>query len=207
MEMLNPEDRAIDSVTSVTLLARLQSAPADKVAWTEFVDRYGDRIHGWCRRWGLQDADAHDVAQNVLFKVLRAMQTFRYDPSQKFRAWLKTITHHAWQDVVRSRRKMIAEESEEIAASDNLLETLAARDDLQGQLEAAYEQELFDSAVARVRPRVQPLTWEAFRLTALEGLSGANASSRLKMPVTSIYKAKSNILKLLEAEVRYLDGG
>jgi RNA polymerase sigma-70 factor (ECF subfamily) len=151
----------------------------------------------------LQDADARDVAQNVLFKVLRAMQTFRYDPSQKFRAWLKTITHHAWQDVVRSRRKKIQEGS---PVSDDPLQTLAARDDLGEQLETAYEQELFDCAVARVRPRVQARTWEAFRLTAMEGLSGANVSALLKMPVTSVYKAKSNVVKLLEAEVRYLDG-
>src|SRR5262245_41803654 len=203
MDMLNPEDQATGSITSTTLLARLQNSPADNVAWVEFVERYGDRIQGWCRRWGLHDADAHDVAQNVLFKVLRAMQTFRYDPSQKFRAWLKTITHHAWQDVVRSRRRKVQERS---PASDDPLQTLAARDDLGEQLATAYEQELLDCAVARVRPRVQPRTWDAFRLTAMEGLSGANASARLKMPVTSVYKAKSNILKLLEAEVRYLDG-
>jgi RNA polymerase sigma-70 factor (ECF subfamily) len=58
-----------------------------------------------------------------------------------------------------------------------------------------------------VRPRVQPLTWEAFRLTAFEGLSGAEAATRLKMAVTSVYKARSNVQKLLEAEVRYMEGG
>ena len=64
-----------------------------------------------------------------------------------------------------------------------------------------------ECALVRVRPRVQPLTWEAFRLTALEGMSGATASAQLGMAVTSVYKAKSNVLKLLEAEVHYLEGG
>jgi RNA polymerase sigma-70 factor (ECF subfamily) len=63
-----------------------------------------------------------------------------------------------------------------------------------------------ECALARVRPRVQPLTWEAFHLTALEGLSGARASVQLGMAVCSVYKAKSNVLKLLEAEVHYLEG-
>jgi RNA polymerase sigma-70 factor (ECF subfamily) len=197
-------DPATNSVTSATLLARLQHTPADQAAWAEFVERYGHRIHAWCRRWGLQEADAQDVAQTVLLKVLGAMQSFRYDPSQKFRAWLKTITHHAWQDLVRGRRKMVEVGN---AASEDPLQALAARDDLGEQLEAAYEQELVECALVRVRPRVQPPTWEAFRLTAFEGLSGAEVAARLGMPVTSVYKAKSNVQKLLEAEVRCLEGG
>jgi RNA polymerase sigma-70 factor (ECF subfamily) len=192
-------------VTSITLLWRLQQTPSDQAAWAEFVARYGWRIKRWCRDWGLQDADCQDVTQTVLMKLLKAMQSFRYDPSQRFRAWLKTVTHHAWQDLVRSRRKMI--EGGKAASDDDPLRALAARDELGEQLEAAYEQELVECALVRVRPRVQPPTWEAFRLTALEELSGAEAAAQLGMAVTSVYKAKSNVLKLLEAEVRYLEGG
>jgi RNA polymerase sigma-70 factor (ECF subfamily) len=74
-------------------------------------------------------------------------------------------------------------------------------------VQAAYEHELLEQALGRVRLRVQPQTWEAFRLTALDGLSGAETAARLGMPLTSVYKAKSNIQKLLESEVRYLEGG
>ena len=28
------------------------------------------------------------------------MATFAYDPSRSFRGWLKTLTHHAWRDLV-----------------------------------------------------------------------------------------------------------
>jgi RNA polymerase sigma-70 factor (ECF subfamily) len=195
-------DALQDSMTSVTLLRRLQQTPSDQAAWAEFVARYGSRIQRWCREWGLQEADCQDVTQIVLVKLLKAMQRFRYDPSQKFRAWLKTITHHAWQDLVRGRRRTVEGQN----PTSDPLEDLAARDDLGEQMEAAYEQELLDCALARVRLRVQPLTWEAFRLTALEGLSGAKASAQLGMAVTSVYKAKSNVLKLLEAEVHYLEG-
>jgi RNA polymerase sigma-70 factor (ECF subfamily) len=95
---------ATNSVTSTTLLVRLQQSPSDEAAWAEFVERYGQRIHGWCLNWGLQEADAQDVSQTVLLKLLKAVQDFRYDPEQKFRAWLKTVTHHAWRDLVRVRR-------------------------------------------------------------------------------------------------------
>lgn len=191
------------SATSTTLLVRLQQFPSDQEAWAEFVRRYGRRIEGWCGQWGLQNADAQDVTQIVLLKLLRAIQTFRYNPEQKFRAWLKTVTHHAWQDLVRSRRQIAA--GGESAASDPLM-SLAARDDLAAWVQGAYEQELLDEALVRVRPRVQPQTWQAFCLTTYEGLTGAEAAARLGIAITSVYKAKSNIQKLLEEEVRYLEG-
>jgi RNA polymerase sigma-70 factor (ECF subfamily) len=197
-------DHAPDSVTSSTLLVRLQQTPADQAAWAEFVARYGARIQAWCRQWGLQEADAQDVTQTVLLKLVRAMQTFHYDPAQKFRAWLKTVTHHAWQDLARSRRQIAPGKG---PAANDPLQTPAARNDLASRLEGAYEQELLEQALARVRPRVKPQTWEAFHLTAFDGLSGTKVASRLGMPVTSVYKAKSNVQKLLEAEVHYLEGG
>ena len=135
----------------------------------------------------------------MLLKLVRAMQAFRYDPTWRFRGWLKTVAHHAWQDLARGRRAA--------AAGDDPLQSLEARDDLAAGVEAAYEQELLERAMDRVRTRVQPQTWDAFRLTALDGLPGAEAAARLGMPVTSVYKAKSNVQKLLEAEVIVLDGG
>jgi RNA polymerase sigma-70 factor (ECF subfamily) len=200
-----PVEPPTSSVTSVTLLVRLRQTPTDQAAWAEFVELYGQRIHAWCRRWGLQEADAQDVAQTVLLKVLEAVHAFRYDPTQKFRAWLKTVTHHAWMDLVRGRRQVAA--GGEAANDHDPLQTLAARDDLGARLETAYEQELVEQALARVCPRVQPQTWEAFRLTAFDGLSGAEVAARLGIPMTSVYKARSNVQKLLEAEVRYLEEG
>lgn len=193
---------ATNSVTSTTLLLRLQQSPSDEAAWGEFVSRYAPRIQGWCCRWGLQEADAQDVAQTVLLKLLRSLQSFRYDPQQSFRAWLKVVTHNAWQDWVRSRKTSSTRSN----GDHERLETLEARDDLAVWIENVYEQELLDQAVTRVRPRVLPQTWQAFCLTTYEGLSGAEVAERLGMAVTSVYKAKSNIQKLLEQEVRCLEG-
>ena len=76
---------AQDLRTSATLLGRLRGQPTDQEAWSEFVDRYGARIYGWCRRWSLQDADAKDVTQAVLATLCIKMRTFTYDPSLSFR--------------------------------------------------------------------------------------------------------------------------
>jgi len=77
--------------TSPTLLGRLREAPNDEPAWSAFVERYGTRIYGWCRQWGLGEADADDVARNVLVLLARKLRTFVYDPSRTFRGWLRTV--------------------------------------------------------------------------------------------------------------------
>src|SRR5215470_10745848 len=178
-----------DSRTSATLLDRVRSAPADQEAWNEFVERYGRKVYGWCRQWGLQEADAEDVTQDVLLRLAEKMRAFTYDPSRSFRGWLKTLTHHAWSDFLsgRNRPGLGSADSQVVQA----LQRLEARDDLTQRLEEEYDRSLLEEAMARVRPRVQPRTWEAFRLTAQEGLSGAEVAARLGMQVATVFVARS----------------
>ena len=58
----------------------------------------------------------------------------------------------------------------------------------------------------RIQKRVKPATWDAFRLTALEGLSGQEAGQRLNMPVAHVFVAKNRVQKLLQDEVRLMKG-
>src|SRR6476659_8373417 len=89
--------------TRATLLARLRRDPLSDVAWDEFVEQYGRHIYRWCRQWRLQDADAEDVAQEILLKLARKLRDFAYNPQSSFRGWLKTVAHHAWTDFVDGR--------------------------------------------------------------------------------------------------------
>ena len=94
-----------DMPTSATLLRRLRD-PGDKDAWAAFAENYGRRIYAWCRRWNLQEADAEDVTQGLLVKIPTKMRSFHYDPKVgSFRAWLKTVTRHAWSDFVEARQR------------------------------------------------------------------------------------------------------
>jgi RNA polymerase sigma-70 factor (ECF subfamily) len=172
------------STTSVTLLGRLRHDPADQEAWSQFVTRYGPKILQWCRRWGLQEAEAQDVAQDVILKLHGRMATFAYDASGSFRAWLKTLTHHAWRDLVAERRQAgIGTGDAQMAA---LLNNLAAGEQLAGDLQGEFRSELLDRAMARVKARVPSQTLDAFRLTALEGCSGAAAAAQLRMRTAQV---------------------
>jgi RNA polymerase sigma factor (sigma-70 family) len=191
--------------TRVTLLTQLRQNPSDQASWDEFVERYGRHIYRWCRQWKLQDADAEDVTQDVFVKLTQKLRTFAYDPSRSFRGWLKTVAHHAWRDFADGRRRP------QPAADDDQVQermlTLEARDDLLQRLEGAFDLELLEAAKLRVRLRVAPHTWEAFRLVALEGLEATEVAARVHLQVAMVYVAKSKVQKMLQEEIGKLEMG
>jgi RNA polymerase sigma factor (sigma-70 family) len=192
-----------DNDTSITLMVRVQQDPADARAWDEFVHRYQPMIRAWCLRWGSQPSDADDVAQQVLLKLLTAMKKYRKVTGSGFRGWLKTVTHHAWLDFVASRRPF-AEQG--VGHIDSLADSSDALADLEQEMEHAFEREYLELAMHRVEGRVKPTTWEAFRLTSIENMTGVEAAEKLNMQVSNVFVAKHRVMKLLEEEVRTLKG-
>jgi RNA polymerase sigma-70 factor (ECF subfamily) len=61
-------------------------------------------------------------------------------------------------------------------------------------------------ATARVAQRVETHTWRAFQLLALQGLSGANVAASLDMPISLVYAARSRVQKMIQNEIRQLEG-
>ena len=196
-------DSASEARTSTTLLGRLRNAPTDQAAWAEFVERYGPKIYGWCRQWKLQEADARDATQDVLARLAEKMCTFAYDPAGSFRGWLRTLAYHACVDLLQNRKRGTGSGDSRIL---ELLESVAAREDLVKHLDEVFDRELLEEAMARVRLRVQAHTWEAFRLLTVEGCSGAEAATALGMKVATALVAKSKVQKLVRAELRKLNG-
>jgi RNA polymerase sigma-70 factor (ECF subfamily) len=74
----------------------------DQPAWSEFVEVHAPLIHAYGRHHGLQDADAADLAQEVLLRVRRGLVT--YKPGS-FDGWLWRITRNAFLDMVRYRQR------------------------------------------------------------------------------------------------------
>lgn len=191
------------SVTRITLLGRLQRNPSDPKAWGEFVEHYTPKILAWCRRWGAQDVDADDITQVVLLKLTQKMGDFNYDPTRSFRGWLKTITHHAWHDFQKNQHRLGRGSGDTLFMQ--LLENVEARDDLIKQIDEECTRQMLQEAMLRVRLRVAPTTWESFRLTAIEGLSGAEVSQRTGVTAPMVFVHKFRVQKLLEEEMKRID--
>ncbi len=186
--------------TRPILLARLRD-PADAAAWREFVDLYAPLVYGFCRRRGLQDADAADLTQDVLRAVAGAAPGFAYDPKKgRFRGWLFTIVRNQ----LHNFRAKAAKPGRGSGDSGHQ-EMLQAQPDPDGDLDQIwdreYEQHLFQWAAAQVKKEVQPSTWEAFERTA-KGEGGQDVAQALGMSVAAVYLAKSRVLtrikKLIE---------
>jgi RNA polymerase sigma factor (sigma-70 family) len=190
-----------DSRTRLTLLSRLRQEQNDQAAWTEFLARYEPQLLSWCRSFGLQDADAHDVTQDVLLRLAQKMKSFQYDPSKSFRAWLKTLTRHAWKDFLADRMRQASGDG----MMDKLLADVQAPETLVACLKAQFDLEILEEAQSRVQWRVDVQSWQAFRLTAVEDISGAETAERLGMTVAAVYKAKSRVLKMLQEEVQRME--
>ncbi len=83
--------------------------------------------------------------------------------------------------------------------------SVAARDDLVHRLEREFDCELLEQAMVRVRIRVAPHNWEAFRLTAVDGVDSREVARRLDMKIANVYAARSNVQRLLRDEVEALE--
>lgn len=73
--------------------------PADAEAWREFDGRYRELIVRFLRRRSLQTADAEDLAQLVIGKLVASLQAFEYDRERGgFRAYLYRCTRSVLSD-------------------------------------------------------------------------------------------------------------
>ena len=92
------------SATSTELLRQAQAN--DQTAWQQLVELYSRRMYRWCRRAGLQPADASNMAQEALQAVARNLGGFHRDrPGDTFRGWLRRITDNKIRDHFRKQGK------------------------------------------------------------------------------------------------------
>lgn len=191
-------------LTRPSLLVRIRDA-GDAEAWHRFVELYAPVIHGFYRKRGLQDADAADLTQAVLQTVAVTAGRLNYDPARgSFRSWLFTIARNEQYDFMGRRRRHLGVGGD--GSLDELIDSVPAREEEAAQWEREYQLRIYAWAAERVRRCVDHTTWEAFRLTAVEGRSGVEVADALGMSVGAVYVAKSRVLARLRHEVEQIEG-
>ncbi|MCA9060303.1 MAG: sigma-70 family RNA polymerase sigma factor [Planctomycetaceae bacterium] len=160
-------------------------------------------IRLWSRKWKLQEADAEDLMQNVLLEICRNAQIAQFRQEGRFRYWLKTIVYRSWCDLLKRLQRPGGGSGDSQVLQ--LLHNVAARDDLLHRLDQEYRRELLELAMAEVKSRVQPHTFDAWRMMSLEDTSGADAAEALNMSTGAVFVAKSRVDRLMSEVVRRLD--
>jgi RNA polymerase sigma-70 factor (ECF subfamily) len=175
--------------------------PRDVESWREFVTTYGPLIYRFGRRYGLQDADASDVMQDVLAQVAHAVRSFEYQPELgRFRDWLGTVTRHRLLRVRQCHDRNPAVPS---GGESAILERVAAPGQ-DAEWTAEFNAHVLQVALERARPHFEDQTWRAFERAWLDDCPAPAVATELGLGVDAVYVAKSRVLKRLRHEVETL---
>lgn len=182
--------------TRLSLLVRLRDAH-DRLAWEQFVGLYAPLVYGFARKKGLQDADAADIAQDVLTSVAQQMRQWEFDPQRgTFRGWLFTIARNRLRNWLASTARRINGSS-----ADDHQATLQSQPE-ETPDDAEYARRVFHWAAAQVREQVSEQTWQAFELTAVATRPGPDVAEQLGMTTGAVYLARSRVMAKLKTLVQ-----
>ncbi len=174
--------------------------PADQAAWHEFVEIYRPIILRLARQKGMQEADADDVAQQVLVAVAKAVEQREHDPKRaKFRTWLNRVAHNAILNALtRGRPDRGSGDSALLAVLSGHQSHTGPDSDL---LRLEYRREVFRWAARQVRKEFHQATWDAFWLTAVEGRAVEVVAQQLANNRGAIYAARSRVIRRIQEKV------
>ena len=90
--------------TRTSFILGLQSQ--EQWAWERFYALYQPRLIGWARRYGARKDEAEELVSELVRKLIKCLESFRYDESKKsFRGYMRTILKHmVIESIVRRDR-------------------------------------------------------------------------------------------------------
>lgn len=178
--------------TRLSLLVRLKDT-ADHAAWEEFVSIYQPAIYRFARQRGLQQADAQDLAQNVLVAVAERIGDWEPDNDRaRFRTWLSRVASNQTITMFRRRKPDAARGGTTAVAA------LSRQEDPTTELELHCRREMFRALARKVRAEFEEASWQAFWMTAVEGASVEEAARSLGRSAGAVYTARSRIIRRLQ---------
>jgi RNA polymerase sigma-70 factor (ECF subfamily) len=183
-------DQPVDpETTRPSLLSRVRD-PGDHAAWAEFEARYRDLIFRYCRRVGLAAADAEDVRQMVMLRLVRILPKFRYDPTRgRFHDYLYRVVRSAIADF----RSCPDSRTNPVVNEEPLEAPVAAMD---GPYDPSWEQEWLDHhlrlALAAVRQTSEVRSVAVFE-RLLAGTSVEQAATEFGMTLDAVHKVKQRL--------------
>jgi RNA polymerase sigma-70 factor (ECF subfamily) len=188
----------MDATSASLLLQAGRNADAD--AWRRLEEIYAPLLRNWLRRSGMESCDADDLVQEVLLTVSRELPAFEHSGRPgAFRSWLRATLVHRLRDFWRSkdyapvvvggtawseRCEQLADDSSAVSREWNL----------------AHDRHVMARLLEQVRPRFEAKTWDAFWRQVFDGQSPDAVASDLDMSLSSVYVARSRVLKTLRCE-------
>jgi RNA polymerase sigma factor (sigma-70 family) len=177
-----------DWITTSTILGGLRDFE-DRGAWEHFVARFRAPIVHLAVGQGLKRADAEDVAQESLLAFADGFRAGRYDVSKgRLSRWLFGI---AYRQILRARGARDRRDDEMPADLPEIADDAEAT----RSWDVEWERAILAQCMERARIEVQPQTFRAFELAAIENRDAAAVAEELGIDVRAVYNAKHRLLK------------
>ncbi len=171
--------------TSTRLLLNLLRG--DKLAAEEFAALYLPLLARWAHRRGAQHADADDIAQDIVMRLLRAPSAYNREVGS-FRGYLSVAVRRAVIDSMRKRKQ-----ARQAAASDEQLAGVATEDEIEALEEIEHRRVLRKFAEDAVLPTVGLQTQEVYRRRVNGEKSGLIAKA-LGIDRNAVYQAYHRVV-------------
>jgi RNA polymerase sigma-70 factor (ECF subfamily) len=194
--------------TRQSLLRRIKDWE-DQEGWTDFFDTYSRFIYSVAIKAGLCDVEAQEVVQETVVTVARKIKGFEPDPQRgSFKSWLLHITRWRIADQVRkrSRNGHLFHRGNEDTARTATVEKVPdpAGLSLEASWDAEWEQHLTETALAKIKKRVQLKHYQMFHLHVLKQWPARKVAEKLGVPAQEVYFARRKVLALLQKEIQLL---
>ena len=194
--------------TKKSLLARVRAG--DEVSWNEFYLTYRPLILLCGRDCGLTHDENEELVQLVLCEFFQkdilgkynpdevpSDITFHYDPARgRFRHYFKAIVRNQALKLYRKRRENLDFDSLPEVADETLFDNA---------FEDEWRKHLLTQALVELRAQVQPVTFSAFEMYAIQEHPVKEVADFLQLSVNSVYVAKNRCIAALRRIIEKLD--
>lgn len=182
---------------SITTSLLRRAKDLDPISWERLVHIFHPLVYRWIRHWGVPEADAPDLVQNVFLSVYSAIGRFeRESQGATFRGWLCSISRNKANDFFRIQSPA--------QANSELLAAVPQRD-FQSS-EANDNHEIMHRILEMIATDFSPQTFEVFRQCIINGRDTSDVAAEFGMKKSTVREAKRRVLARLREECAELLG-
>ena len=194
--------------TRKSLLARVREG--GDIPWNEFYTTYKPLILLCGDDCELSNDEKDELVQRVMCEIFAKDIVGKYDPDHvpddvvfrhdpargRFRHYMRRIIRNQALKIIRERRKGVAALTEQEPQTDDPLGEAWDRE---------WRRHLENMALAELKGRVQPETYVAFEMYALQERPAQEVAKFLNISIASVYTAKNRCTAALRKIIDNLE--
>ena len=193
-------------------MAKVRSG--DEVSWGEFYAAYKLLILLCGGDCGLNQDEKEELVQKVMCEIFQKDIIGKYDPDNvpsnivftydpvkgRFRHYLRKVIRYQAIRIFKQRKN-----HESIDADNHALNSLPSNDEWNAVWDEEWYKHVLNMAMTELRDRVQPETYVAFEMYAVQNRKVEDVANFLNLSVSSVYTAKSRCISTLREIIKELE--